>query len=228
MSFIVKITTKVKLFDLICPHHCISCGKIGVALCDCCKNYNIIDHVNYCPLCKRPTTHGECGFCNLPPTFMVGWRDEMIGKLIHHYKYEATRTLAQDLAELLDGILPAVTGKVYIVPLPTIRKHIRERGFDHMLLLAQKLARIRNWQVAPLLRRAKDTVQVGADMKTRVLQARDAYYLDGKIDNTATYILLDDVWTTGASMKSAMQKLINAGAEKLVITVLAVSRTRSN
>ena len=44
------------------------------------------------------------------------------------------------------------------------------------------------------------------------------------IDRNKTYVLLDDVWTTGASMKAALKKLREAGALKIIILVLAVNR----
>ena len=70
-----------------------------------------------------------------------------------------------------------------------------------------------------------NTVQVGADRETRLSQAESAYALtnNAKIDSENTYLLFDDVWTTGASMKAATKKLQQAGASKIVIVVLAQS-----
>jgi len=157
---------------------------------------------------------------------MVGWRDELIGRLVHDLKYHSVRSLGKMIAEILDNILPYPSGDVRIIPLPTIHRHIRERGIDHTLLIAKKLARLRGWKVDTVIKRAKDTVQVGADEKTRKLQARDAYYFDGKVDKAATYILFDDVWTTGASMRAAIKKMREAGAQKIIIVVLAVNRIK--
>ena len=39
MSFSVKITTGTSWLDLLCPHFCMGCGRLGRILCDCCKNY---------------------------------------------------------------------------------------------------------------------------------------------------------------------------------------------
>lgn len=171
MSFIVKNTTLCPLVDLLCPHPCKGCGALGSALCDCCKNDILADRINFCPYCKLMIDGFSCSHCELPPTYMIGWRDELIGRLASDYKYNSTRVLAGVLAELLDNVLPCIDGDVAIVPLPTINKHIRERGFDHVLLLAKKLAKRRRWQVAPILKRARDTVQVGADKMSRGMQA---------------------------------------------------------
>lgn len=228
MGFIVKNTTFCNVSELICPHTCRGCGSIGNVFCECCKNDIILDHINYCPLCKRPILDGKCPECWLPPCYMVDWRDGEVGRLIHDYKYHSVRAIGDALADLLDNVLPYIDGDVAIVPLPTTAKHIRARGFDHTAKIAAKLARRRHWHVEMLLSRAKDSVQVGAGDLRRKLQAAEAYSCTGKVVPERTYILFDDVWTTGASMKAALKKLQQAGASKIILAVLAVSRTKNN
>ena len=77
-----------------------------------------------------------------------------------------------------------------------------------------------------LLVRAKNTVQVGTDRTTRIKQASSAFQLSPKsqITKGTTYILLDDVWTTGASMRACIKKLREAGASQIIILILALSR----
>ncbi len=225
----VKITTIINPLDLLAPHSCRGCGRIGKPLCDRCKKYIIANHVNYCPNCKTKNPTGKCKNCKiLPPVFIVDERTNLTGKLIHDFKYNSARALALPLAEMLDEILPEIPGDVSIVPLPTIPKHIRSRAFDHTLLLAKKLAHLRgkNYRVEKLLTRSKNTVQVGTDAKTRLTQASSAYEIinNAKLNPETTYLLLDDVWTTGASMKAALKKLRKAGALKIIIAILAVNR----
>ena len=224
MSFIVKNTTFCSLIDLVCPHSCRGCGATGEALCDCCKNDIILNQVDFCPNCKGPVSNHYCAECQLPPMSVVGVREQLLARIIHDYKYRQSRALATKLAEILDQTLPVFADPVTVVPLPTIRRHIRERGFDHMLLLAKKLAKLRGWSVEQILTRAKNTVQVGSDQLTRERQAREAYALSGTVEVDKTYLLLDDVWTTGASMKAALKKLQGAGAFRVFGAVLAVSR----
>lgn len=224
MGFIVKNTTLESPLNLICPHTCRGCGALGKSFCDCCKNDIIVEHENYCPNCKTLILNGKCQNCWLPPSYMVGWRDEKIGQLVHDYKYHSVRALASDLAELLDAVLPCIDGEVTIVPLPTVDKHIRERGFDHILKLAKKLARRRGYSVRQLLTREKNTVQVGANMEARMVQAATAYGFCGEVDPQTTYLLIDDVWTTGSTMRAAIKKLQQAGASKIILAVLAVNR----
>ena len=229
MSFIVKNTTFPGLLDLIAPHSCRSCKRTGEALCDRCKNNIITEFSNYCPNCKTYSPTDKCLKCkSLPPTFVIGSRSGLIGTLVHDFKYNSNRALVRPLAEIINSIIPQIDGNITIVPLPTINRHIRERGLDHTLLIAKHLAKIRgsHYHTSPIIIRAQNTVQVGSDRKTRIHQASLAYSINPKftIDKNTTYLLFDDVWTTGASIKNATKILRKAGAKKIIIVILAVSQ----
>lgn len=110
--------------------------------------------------------------------------------------------------------------KIILVPLPTIRKHIRERGFDHTLRLCFELENFLQKRLEKLgmkveyedlLVRKNKTVQVGKEKKERVKQAEKAYGIcEGvKLDTSTLYILVDDVTTTGASLAAA-KKILQA------------------
>ena len=110
--------------------------------------------------------------------------------------------------------------KIVLVPLPTIRKHIRERGFDHTLRLCFELENFLQKRLAKLgmkveyedlLVRKNKTVQVGKEKKERMKQAEKAYGIrEGiKIESKTLYVLVDDVTTTGASLTAA-KKILQA------------------
>ncbi len=234
MPISVKNTTIPSIMDFLFPHSCRGCGRIGNVLCDRCKDYILTHHQNLCPICKSPNPSGICThctssthYCHLPPTFIINERTNLLATLVHDYKYKSIRPLARHFADILDQILPPFTGPTFIVPLPTIHRHIRERGFDHTLLIAKHLAKKRpNFQATNLLQRANTKVQVGSNAKTRKLQADSAYIINQKInlDPNANYILLDDVWTTGASLMAATKKLRGCGVSNVNLAVLSLSR----
>lgn len=227
MNFIVKNTSFVGLLDLIAPHSCRGCGAIGEPICECCKKYILNQKTNFCPKCKTKTTRHRCPHCKaLPPTFFVGERSDLLDTIIHEYKYDSVRAFAKPLASLLAARLPKFPPHTFIVPLPTATHHIRSRALDHTHKLALHLAKIRHCKVQRLLLREQNTTQVGASRSARLTQAEKAYSVNPKItvDPSATYILLDDIWTTGASMEAAVKKLRQAGAKNIIITLLAVSR----
>lgn len=225
MGFIVKNTTKCGVFDLVCPHRCRGCGELGELLCKCCKKDILDAAMNHCLYCGKVIDFC-CSECkkNFLGTFVVGYRDEMIGALVEEYKFFGVRGMERILGEVLDEFLPDFNGEIVIVPLPTIRKHVRERGVDHTYQIAKNLAKRRGWKVERLILRKKDTVQVGAGEKLRKKQAEEAYEFFGKVDKEKTYIVFDDIWTTGASVTEVGKILKKNGAKKLVAVVLAINR----
>ncbi len=225
MQLNVKNTTLPSLQDLIAPHSCRGCNRTGKILCECCKNNLAAQTFTFCPNCKTKNKTGKCKKCKLPPIFVVGERNSLLGTLIHDFKYNSVRALAKPLAELLDRTLPNLPENTVIVPLPTATHHIRARALDHTYNIAKHLAKLRGLKVEKLLLRTKNTVQVGSDEKTRLKQAASAFELNEtlKIDNSKTYLLIDDVWTTGASMKAAIKKLRAGRVSKIIVGILAVN-----
>ena len=229
MQNIVKNTTLPNLFDLLIPHSCRGCGQIGTVLCDRCKLYIKTNHQAVCPHCKSPTESGKCSNCpDLPPIYVIGERSGLLGNIVHDYKYKSIRALARPLAELMHEFLPLQDAPSVIIPLPTIDKHVRSRGFDHIKLIAKYLAKLKasNCASRQLLIRTNNTTQVGTDRATRILQATNAYAIapHATIDPQTTYILLDDVWTTGASMHACIKILQQAGVSKIILALLTLSR----
>ena len=227
MSKKVKITTLPNLLDLIAPHSCRGCGQLGNVLCGKCKNYIISQHANLCPVCKSEKSTSKCPNCkSLPEFYIIGRKADLLEALIYDLKYRSVRDIAKPLGEILDAIIPTLKDPVYLVPLPTIRKHVRRRGLDHTLLIAKAFKKTRkNYKIARIITRATNSIQVGANATTRVKQANEAYAISPKktIDQNATYVLIDDVWTTGASMLSAAKLLKKAGAQKIVCIIIALS-----
>ena len=217
MPFIVKNTTLPGLFDLISPHSCRGCGCLGTVLCECCKN-NILMH--------RQKNGLNIKNKNLPPIYVVDKRSGALEELINEYKYHSVRNLARPLAELIDEILPKnLPTNSIVVPLPTATNHVRARGLDHTYLLAKNLCKIRGFKLRRVLTRNKNTVQVGAGQTTRIAQAAKAYGINPRIpiNPELTYVLVDDVWTTGSSIKAGIKILKKAGAQKIVVALLAYS-----
>ena len=229
MPNIVKNTTIINPLDLLIPHSCRGCGAIGSALCKRCKNHIFKNQYNFCPNCKQATDNGICHACiDLPPTYIGGERTGLLDAIIHDYKYHSIRALAKPLAEILLHALPQPDHPVRIIPLPTAHHHIRARGFDHMKLIAKHLEKSSNhhYIFSPLIERITNTTQVGHDRATRLIQAKSAYQLSNRahLDLNSTYLLIDDVWTTGASMRACIKILQQAGANNLMLGILALSR----
>ena len=225
----MKNTTLRFFSELCCPHYCCICGKLGSIICKCCKKDILLKRELRCLKCDLPILD-KCPRCALPfnrqwslGAWTFAWRG-----MIEEYKYYSTRAYALEFAELLAEIIPEVDRRTIVVPLPTIRKHIRVRGMDHMMLIAKRLAKMRGWGLENLLRRKNNTVQVGASQKMRKIQAVQAYEVKGAPDFNARYLMLDDVWTTGSSMCEAVKRLRSIGIRDIDVAILAKGGKRLN
>ncbi len=145
--------------------------------------------------------------------------EKLIGEIIG-----ATVLNEKITREIVSEAVPCLNDCIVVVPLPTIRRHVRQRGLDHTFEIAKYLARRRGWRVEKNLGRESNSVQVGADRETRKEQANKAYKLDGAVDKDKIYLLVDDVWTTGASMEAAIAVLQKAGVKKIITATLVISR----
>jgi len=208
----------------IAPHHCCGCGVIGTLLCDDCK-YNIIDELNsVCIVCKRPTlSKCLCNSCNVPydRAWVVGERNGALQRLIGLYKFERTRSGYKILGDLLHCVLPKFSPDVVIVPVPTVPSHIRERGYDHIMLISRYIARTRGLSCKALIIRKTNTKQRQASSSDRERQAKRAFTVNKKLDPNIPYLIIDDVFTTGATIKYAAKALKDAGAKNIWVAVIA-------
>ena len=152
----------------------------------------------------------------------VGEHDGILQRLIGNYKFERTKSAYKVLGDLLLDILPELPANTIIVPVPTVASHIRERGYDHMLLIANYVAKARGLQCKRLVYRLTNTKQRQATARQRVMQAKQAFVVDSRqVDSVKPYLLLDDVITTGATVKYTSQALREAGAKHVWIAVIA-------
>jgi predicted amidophosphoribosyltransferase len=155
---------------------------------------------------------------------MVGWRDGAIEKMINAYKYECVRAVGVVIAEMLDEVVPRLPADTVVVPVPTVARHVRERGFDHMWVVGKRLARMRGWECRGLVGRRVESVQVGASRARRLRQAEEAFEVRGGADSARHYLVVDDVWTTGATIEAMCRVLRRAGARHVVVAVVGKSR----
>ena len=222
MGFIVNITTNISVLDLVFPFSCRGCGHTGEVLCGRCKK-NLMG--GFLDGEKIKKNGGELRLGAIENLYAAGYREGVLRKMVVEYKYSARRAYAGVLAEILAEVVPDFLGeKVAVVPMPTISRHIRERGFDHTYRLAKKLASRRGWEFLPVIKRINRTTQVGQNEEMRERQAAEAYKVFEEVSSDKTYLLLDDIWTTGATMRSGAEVLVEKGARKVVGAVICKGR----
>lgn len=213
-----------KILSFLAPHYCCGCGKIGSLLCHNCINDIIDDDEVVCISCCRPTVGDNlCKICHTSyeRAWLVGKRSGVLQRLIGLYKFQRSRAGYKDLGDLLLARLPDLPPETIIVPIPTVSSHVRERGYDHMLLIAKYVAKKRHLELARVLRRQTNTKQRQSGARQRDKQARAAFTIDSALDKNKNYLLIDDVVTTGATLKYASKVLIDAGAKHVWVAAIA-------
>ncbi|MFZ1484400.1 MAG: hypothetical protein WAS36_05310, partial [Candidatus Saccharimonadales bacterium] len=84
-------------------------------------------------------------------------------ELLHHAKYERAQSGLHEIAQQMHEAYGVdVEPAVIISPLPTATSRVRQRGYDHAVLLAKDLSRLLAVQISPLLRRRTQAHQVGS------------------------------------------------------------------
>lgn len=203
-----------KLFDCIAPHYCCSCGEIGSLLCESCKHNITNEPFGGCLLCGRLSLLQSCPHCRstITRTWCGGERSGGLETLINRYKFDRAESAYIPLGDIMLAALPQLPAETIIVPVPTVRAHIRQRGYDHAFLLARYIAHARQLALGQILGRRTATVQRGADRKTRLAQAKEAFVVTSEARNDVPYLIIDDVVTTGATLRYAAKALKDAGA----------------
>src|SRR5690606_28855499 len=114
-----------------------------------------------------------------------------------------------------------------LVPVPLHTTRLKERGYNQSQLLCAALAAYLECPSVPeALYRIRDTgFQVGLNKQQRLTNVADAFRADPKHVKNHTILLVDDVFTTGATLEASAQALLNAGAH--AVYGLTVSAARS-
>ena len=127
--------------------------------------------------------------------------------LVRQLKYGRATTVVTELAEAMAGAAPAADLATWVPASPSRR---RERGFDQGELLARAVARRLGCRARGLLRRVDDNAQTSRDLAGRL--AGPVFVRRGRRPRPGSVVLLiDDVCTSGTSLRSAAAVLVAAG-----------------
>jgi len=191
------------LLNLIFPPRCVSCQATGAWLCPTCLD-GILFFEPPWPVIAD----------DLSPLQDVRAAARLGGPLrqaIHHFKYRGLRALAPVLGEMLYDCWDAEPWPVdVIVPVPLHPQRLRERGYNQSALLARELARHTGLPVAEgtLLRTTPTPPQVGLHAAERAQNVRGAFRCHDDRLNGMRVLLVDDVFTTGATLRACAEGLL--------------------
>jgi len=160
---------------------------------------------------------------NFDSAYSFGSYEGALRKLIHQFKYGKVESLAQPLARLLIRALPPDDDFDVVIAMPMHWRKRWERGFNQADLLARPVARRYGHKLSSNLRRKRYTkAQAGLSESERRTNLKNAFQVKrpGEIANKRI-LLVDDVFTTGATLRTAAAVLKAAGASRVTALTLA-------
>ncbi len=226
--------------DLFLGGACVGCQRPGPALCLCCSS-----SLDRLPFEAQPSPSPP----GLPVVFAVAEYDGVVKAALVAHKEEGRLSLARPLGRTLalsvfgvlsrargrsaDGSAGGSPGVVTLVPAPSTRRTVRERGHDPLLRITRECGRaLRKSGVAavvdPVLRVDRPVVdQAGLTAVERAANLAGAFAvrprrrLDGRC-----VVVVDDICTTGATAAEAARATSAAGANVLGVAVIAATTRR--
>lgn len=233
--------------DALFPPRCASCAKFsGPIFCKkCAPQLRLIEE----PCCERcgktfdslARSADICANCRQhPPAFeraRACWAfQEPARGAIHSFKYNRRFAMAPRFAHLMLQT-PAARAQIRdwqpqcLVPVALHASRARARGFNQSALLARELGFLCDLPALDLLKRTRATPpQVGLDLSARRRNVRAAFAIDATLWQNANLagariLLIDDVFTTGATINECARVLLAAGAGE--IGALTIARGQS-
>ncbi|MDO8451459.1 MAG: ComF family protein [bacterium] len=221
----------MNILDLLFPRRCLGCGKVGQYFCVMCRKKirPIHESETICPVCEKPamggSTHPRCktrdSIDGLTSFFHY---DSSIKKAIKLLKYRFVRDVAGEFVSLIPKeafeALSESTSRYrnsLIVPIPLHPSRLHFRGFNQAELLAGLIAeRIHIPVEARCMKRIRRTTpQVEMKDRNERMKNMSGVFSFQKLPTMnhtlCAIILFDDVFTTGATMRSAATTLKVAG-----------------
>lgn len=203
--------------ELLAPPRCGICDEEGSQLCAACRAEWITGRAVALPA------------GTLAAATALGPYEGGLGAAIRTMKYAGVPGLARVLGEAL---VPAITQAaarapfhVTLVPIPTDRTRVRERGFDHAALLATAAGSAAHLPVRSILARTRSTEPLhGATRAARASIMHGAMSCQDATDPPSAVVLIDDIQTSGATAREAARALRAGGVRWAAVASVAYER----
>lgn len=210
------------LLDLVFPPKCVFCTAILESAGE-----------TVCPDCRKSLPKYRCERAGktefIPKVAAALYYEDTVRRSLHRYKFSGRSHYAPVYAALMweavSAQLDAPFDTLSYVPLS--RKRLRQRGYDQARLLAEELGKILGMEPVPLLEKRRD-VPAQSSMKTaaeRRANISGCYAVTADVRGRRI-LLVDDIFTTGATLSEAARMLRTAGAAEVYAAAVACVKTK--
>lgn len=238
----------LNLLNILFPEKCPICGALLTGsrdtVCRDCKRHLPVVKEPYCMRCGKPIDSSEREFCqdcrdksirrkedDLKCGTAVWVYTERMKKAMADFKYRGCYEEAIFFAEELVRIRGDMVRKWnpdYIVPVPLHRRRLWFRGYNQAECLAKELGLRMRIPMLPALERVRATgPQKNFDDKGRRNNVKNAFCVaDGYANSLQgrTVLLVDDIYTTGATLEACAGALAGIGTDKVYFACLCIGR----
>lgn len=228
-----------KIFsNIFFPKFCLGCSSWGQYLCKECfaKMRRIV--VSICPYCGKKTTnnytHPLCGALSvrLDGLMSLYYYTKPLPKMLRALKYERVTETSSEFSKIIS---PSITNQIrdfagdkcLVVPIPLHLSRERDRGFNQANIFARILSeKTKLTTASDILKRVRATkpqakTKSRAERLTNLDRAFEIVKGKESLIKGAQILLVDDVWTTGTTMKETCRTLKEAGAIRVLALTIA-------
>ena len=216
----------MRILDLLLPARCAACGRGAALLCEGCRAALVFIRPPLCACCGAPVAWPveRCSECAGRRIAFATARaavayDGPARAVLAAWKERGLRSLVADVAALVCAAMPPPAADA-LVPIPGDPDRSLWRGHNTAEALARGLARDWPLPVMPVLRRVRAVPrQRGLSRAARRANVRESFAASGRAP--ARVVVVDDVYTTGATASAAATELRRAGAHRVDVVTFA-------
>lgn len=214
------------LKESIAPKHCIGCDKRGTFLCNSCAA-RLYTPIHRCLFCKGHSGIGVCRKCSKKTYvdnifWFTRYGNATTQALLHALKYRGAYEIAEDIARLLYPHIKQDPNLPVLIPIPLHKKRLRTRGFNQSAEIARHLSRHTGYFLDNnvLLRTvATPSFARHTTKEDRKRLIKNVFCSNGNVPENI--ILIDDVATSGSTLREAARILYKNGARNISAVVFA-------
>lgn len=214
------------LKEVLFPLFCVICDEEGKLVCDVCLESVKKQVVFSCPSCHTINADGTCCEDCKDKSFIskifspFSYTDPVISRLVHALKYEYIEEAAHYIKVLIEPFVEqhkdALSSYDAIVSVPLHRRRYAERGFNQADVVARILSEfIGRPIIAPLSRKKYTRQQMLLSKEQRLKNVSDVFVSDLRL-SYRSILLVDDVYTTGATMQACAAAIKEANPDIFV------------